>query len=139
VVGLCMHGGEWTNNVTAQTPDAVEEVGFTYDTTSAIPYYFPYRLIDQTTEHGIAPDGRLRPYYRLSHVSGDIKVSPGPGYARRFYEEVMRTMDQVYEQNGVFVLMLHPVYFGFFSYVFHPRNLVRLARYLWRSLNRQRG
>jgi len=42
-----------------------------------------------------------------------IKVPPGRNYPRDFYKMTMEKMDRVYEQNGIFVLLLHPEYFGF--------------------------
>ena len=122
IIGLCMHGGELTSNVSKDTLDVVEGAGFLYDTTSRMHYYFPARP---------AVNGRLRNVYQLNHAFGDIKVPPGRNYDRDFYERTMEKMDEVYEQNGVFVLTLHPVYFGFFLYLLHPKNLSRLVRFFW--------
>jgi hypothetical protein len=127
VVGLCMHGGELTLNVSENTLDAVEQAGFLYDTTSRMGYYLPYRPI---------VNGRMGNCYRLNHAFGDIKVSPGRNYAREFYEQAAEQMDRVYEQNGVFVLTLHPVYFGFSSYLLRPRNIGRLVRFFWDRVRR---
>lgn len=128
VVGLCMHGGELISDYCSEdTPEAVERAGFLYDTTSGMGYYFPARPV---------LNGRMGSVYRLCHAFGDIKVPPRRHYVRDFYEKVMGRMDKVYEQNGVFVLVLHPVYFGFFAYLFQFKNLVRLARFFWTSLKR---
>jgi hypothetical protein len=122
-----MHGGELTLNVSENTLDAVEQAGFLYDTTSRMGYYLPYRPI---------VNGRMGNCYRLNHAFGDIKVSPGRNYAREFYEQAAEQMDRVYEQNGVFVLTLHPVYFGFSSYLLRPRNIGRLVRFFWDRVRR---
>lgn len=127
VIGLCMHGGELTSNVSEDTLDAVERAGFLYDTTSGMHYYFPARP---------AVNGRMRNVYQLNHTFGDIRVSPGRHYARDFHEEVIEEMDEVYEKNGVFVLLLHPIYFDFFSYFFHPKNFAGLVRFLWNGFKR---
>jgi hypothetical protein len=47
-----------------------------------------------------------------------------------FCECAIGKMNEVYEQNGVFVLMLHPVYFGFWNYLLGPRNWGPIARFL---------
>jgi hypothetical protein len=127
VIGLCMHGGELTPDYTSEdTPEAVERAGFLYDTTSGMmDYYLPLRP---------TVSGRLGSVYQLYHALGDVRVPPAHNYARDFYEKVMEKMGKVYKQNGVFVLILHPVYFGFFAYLFHPKNFARLARFFWNSL-----
>jgi peptidoglycan/xylan/chitin deacetylase (PgdA/CDA1 family) len=127
VTGLCMHGGELASNVSENTWDVIERAGFLYDTTSGKDYYFPYRP---------TVNGQV---YRLHRAFDDIKVPPGRNYARDFYEKVMEKMDKVYKQNGVFVLTLHPVYFGFSSYLFRPKNFARLARFFWSSFKRREG
>jgi len=127
IIGLCMHGGELTSNVSKDTLDVVEGAGFLYDTTSRMHYYFPARP---------AANGRLRSVYQLNHAFGDIKVPPGRNYDREFCDKVVEKMDEVYEQNGVFVLTLHPVYFGFFLHLLHPKNFARLVRFFWHGFKR---
>lgn len=126
VVGVCMHGGEMTSNVNKHTTDVLEKTGFLYDTTPGMSYYLPFRPIK---------NGEVRDIYLLNHVFGDIKVPSSRHYTRDFYEKVMEKMNKVYEHNGVFVLTLHPVYFNFFAYLFHPRNFARLVRFFWDSFN----
>jgi hypothetical protein len=125
VFGLSMHGGEGTYNISQDNPDAVEWNGFLYDTTPAMRYYFPVRPVE---------DGRMRRFHIMNHAFGDIKVLPGRNYARDLYQKVMEKMDEVYEQNGIFVLTLHPVYFDFLSYLLHPKRFVRLAAFFWNRL-----
>jgi peptidoglycan/xylan/chitin deacetylase (PgdA/CDA1 family) len=125
VAGVCMHGGELAPNATTNTLDAIEKAGFVYDTTPSMGYYFPARP---------AVNGQFRQVYQLYHAFGDIKVPPGHNYPRDFYEMTMEKMDRVHEQNGVFVLLLHPEYFGLLAYLIHPKNLARLARFFWDSL-----
>lgn len=127
VLGLCLHGGERTSNYSENTQAAIESAGFLYDTTSRMEYYFPYRP---------ALNGRLMHVYRLNHAFGDIKVVPDRNYEREFYSKVLGKMDEIYTQNGVFVLALHPVYFGFLSYLSHPRNLTKLVRFFLRFRRR---
>jgi hypothetical protein len=87
-------------------------------------YYFPARP---------AENGQFRQVYQLYHAFGDIKVPPGHNYPRDFYEMTIEKMDRVHEQNGVFVLLLHPEYFGFLAYLLHPKNLARLVKFFWNS------
>ncbi len=132
VQGVCMHGGELTSNVSPRTVEAVEHAGFLYDTTPVRRYYFPFRRLVQ---------GRLSQSYCLAHALSDISVPVGGGYARVFYETVLAMMDEIYQQNGVFVLTLHPEYFGFWNYLLTPRNWGALASFAWRYVGRrlQRG
>ena len=122
IMGVCMHGGELTLNVSVNTLTAIDSAGFLYDTTSGMGFYLPSRPMVH---------GQLGRAYRLNHGFSDIKAPAGPNYARDFYEQVMEKMEEVYEQHGIFVLMLHPVYFGFFSYLCHPKNFTKLAKFFW--------
>lgn len=131
VLGVCMHGGELTSNTTPETSAVVEAAGLLYDTTQNMHYFFPFRKL---------VDGRLSRSYTLVHPTGDIKMPITRHYNQRFYQTIVTTMDEIYQQNGVFVLMLHPVYFGFGRYLMNPANwkyLLRFARsYFARSLGR---
>jgi hypothetical protein len=122
VIGLCMHGGELNSNVSEDTLEIVEKVGFLYDTTPGMGYYLPYRPV---------VDGQIGRTYGLNHAFGDIKVPSGQNYEREFYRKVLEKMAEVCERNGIFVLILHPVYFGFLPYLVHPKNLVRLVEFFW--------
>jgi len=124
VTGVCLHGGELTSNLSDDTLDALERAGFLYDTTTGLRYHFPVRTL---------VNGRMRNVYCLKHVFGDNKVPPTRDYARNFYEKVMEKMDKVHEQNGVFVLILHPVYFGFFSYLLRPKNFTMIVKFFWNN------
>lgn len=129
VWGVCMHGGELTSNTTGATSAVVEAAGLLYDTTQNMHYYFPFKKLI---------DGRLSRSYTLVHPTGDIKLPITRHYHQLFYQTVVSKMDEIYQQNGIFVLMLHPVYFGFLQYLLTPVNwkyLLRFARaYLSRSL-----
>ena len=123
-----MHGGELSSNVSESTRDAIQRAGFLYDTSSRMQYYFPFRPL---------VNGRLSKSYCLVHVLGDIKIPANRDFGRVFYESAMAAMTQVYEQNGVFVLMLHPVYFGFWPYLSKSRNWRSLARFLIGRMRRR--
>jgi len=113
ILGVCMHGGEMSSNTTNDTPDIVQQVGLLYDTTPNMRYYFPFKKMIE---------GQLSRSYSLIHPTGDIKMPATLSYSQTFYEQVVAKMDEIYQHNGVFVLMLHPVYFGFFRYLFNPVN-----------------
>ena len=120
ILGVCMHGGELAFNTSESTRGVVQRAGFLYDTTSRMQYYFPFKQV---------VNGQLSKSYCLVHALGDIKIPVSRNYGRTFYEKTIAKMDEVYEQNGIFVLMLHPVYFGFWAYLFKPRNWVPLLRF----------
>jgi hypothetical protein len=121
VLGVCMHGGELTSNTSESTRAVVQRAGFLYDTTSRMQYYFPFKRV---------VNGQLSKSYCLVHGFGDIKVAAHRKYGTVFCECAIGKMNEVYEQNGVFVLMLHPVYFGFWNYLLGPRNWGPIARFL---------
>jgi hypothetical protein len=123
ILGVCMHGGELSANTDQRTAATVQAVGLLYDTTQRIKYYFPFRKII---------DGRLSESYCLAHALGDIKIPASHEYEHEFYGQTIAQMNEIYEQRGVFVFMLHPVYFGFFRYVFHPTNWGPFIRFFWR-------
>jgi hypothetical protein len=121
VLGVCMHGGELSSNTSKSTHDVIQKAGFLYDTTSSLHYYFPFK-------RPVA--GQLSNSYCLVHALGDIKIPAHRNYGQMFSKEVMAKMDEVYEQSGVFVLLLHPVYFGFGAYLCNPRNWASLVGFL---------
>lgn len=121
VIGVSIHGGELTNNRSENTADVIQKAQFLYDTTPASQDCFPYRPVVRE---------QLSNSYCLVHNLGDISITANREYRREFYEQVIAKMDEIYEQNGVFVMMLHPVYFGFLAYLSHPRNWIPFVRSL---------
>lgn len=121
ILGVGMHGGELTNNRTENTNSAVQDAGFLYDTTPRpAKDFLPSRKLI---------DGKLSDAFTLSHALGDIEIEANRNYGRAFYDRTMAKMDEIYEKNGVFVLMLHPVYFGFFTYLSRLRNWSPLLKF----------
>lgn len=124
ILGVGMHGGELTRNRSKHTEDVIQQVGFLYDTTPRPRrYFFPFRQV---------LNGHLSTVYGLAHVLSDVNVPPGRSYEQVFYERAMAKLTEIYEQNGIFVLMLHPVYFGFLTYLSRPRNWIPLAKFFLR-------
>jgi hypothetical protein len=87
-------------------------------------------------------DGRL---VRNHTLAGFLRQVPGSwrNHKRVFYEAIMAKMEAVYQGNGVFLLVLHPSYFGFLAYLVRPRNILRvlafLPAYLGKRESRRRG
>ena len=122
VLGVCMHEGELTSNTTKDTPDVVQKADLLYDTTPNMKYYLPFKKII---------NGQLSKSYSLIHPTGDIKMPVSRKYNQVFYEKVVAKMNEIYDYNGVFVLMLHPIYFGFFRYLCNPINWRLFIKFFW--------
>jgi hypothetical protein len=60
-------------------------------------------------------------------------------HQRVFYDKILAKMEAVYEGSGVFLLVLHPSYFGFLAYLIRPKNLVRIVSFLWAYLGARGG
>jgi hypothetical protein len=124
VLGVAMHGGELTNNRSEQTEDAIQQADLLYDTTPRISrYFFPFRKF---------VNGRLSKAYSLSHALSDVNIPADGDYGRVFHEKAITKMDEIYAQNGIFVLLLHPEYFGFFEYLAQPKNWAPFFGFFWR-------
>jgi hypothetical protein len=129
VLGVGMHGGELTLNRSMYTNGAIHDAGLLYDTTPRpVNYYFPFRPYI---------NGSFNSSYGLAHALSDVNIPPGWRYGQRFYKSAIAMMEQIYQANGVFVLMMHPIYFGFFRYLARPKNSLRLIRYLAKYMLRK--
>ena len=123
VEGVGMHGGELTKNRTATTSAVTAATALHYDTTPR-PYYGNYlpsrRLVN----------GKFSNTFGLPHSLSDVEIDVNAHYGKTFYTATMQMMREIREANGVFVLMVHPEYFGFFSYLARPANLRALLHYM---------
>jgi hypothetical protein len=74
-------------------------------------------------------NGRL---VREHTLTSFLRQVPGSwrDHQSKFYEAVMAKMEAVYEGSGVFLLVLHPSYFGFLAYLARPKNVVRIVSFL---------
>ena len=150
VTGVAMHGGELTLNKSERTDEGTQAAQFLYDTTvGPTRYYFPFKKIVH---------GQISPVYNFPHAMSDVSLFPfRPDkvtvngkthrthslsktlgylneptvrqYGRLFYETAVQVMQTIYGQNGVFVLTMHPSYFGFFSYLTRPKNWPPLLKF----------
>lgn len=122
VSGVSNHGGELVENYTPNYWGAVEKAGFLWTISQrAFPYYLPYRWLDG--------NGRLSETYCICYQFRDIGI-PYENFDQAFYEQALRDLDRALEHGGALVLMFHPGFFGFFSYLLHPKNAFRLARFM---------
>jgi hypothetical protein len=121
--GAGMHGGELTSNRTPLTNEALSAASILYDTTPRPRpgNYLPFRLL---------VDGKFSNVYGLPHALSDVNIDADRHYGKVFHETTMETMREIYKANGVFVLMLHPEYFGFFNYLSKPANLRALIKFM---------
>jgi hypothetical protein len=121
ILGVGMHGGELNYNRSQNTNDAIRKAGFLYDTTiRPMNDFLPSKKII---------NGKLSPCYTLSHALSDIEIPVSQNYRSVFYKTTINKMNEIYKKNGVFVLMLHPVYFGFFSYICKPKNSLKFFKW----------
>ncbi len=128
IKGVSFHGGELVKNRTKITRDIIENTGLLYDASlGGVAPYFPFRRLAQ--------NGRLEKTYRLRVNFADIGI-PYEHYAKNFYNEAMRQMELVSQQNGVLLMMMHPQYFGFFTYLFKPTNLINFLKFFPTYLTR---
>lgn len=129
VLGVGMHGGELASNRTENNGDVIQQTKFLYDTTPAFHYYFPFRRY---------VNGHLSWSYTLCHALSDVRIPANRDYGRIFYEQAIARLNEVFEHHGVFVLLMHPVYFGFPSYLAQAANWPPLAKFLWQYVTRSR-
>ncbi len=151
ILGVAMHGGELTYNRSNNTETAIERAGLLYDTTlGPTTYYFPFKKVvkGQANTSYIFPhalsdivllpfkpsrkivNGKVHKSYNLVDIISSISLSSIRRYNQEFFEKTIEKMDEIHEQNGIFVMTLHPSYFGFFSYLSRPRNWIPLVKFL---------
>jgi len=121
VFGVCMHGGELRTNTSPRTRDAVEDAGYTYETMYRNRYYFPLYL-----PHG---DG-VRKTLSIGQHFADISVPLEEGFGSVFQAKILEHLAAARDANGVFVLVMHPLYFGVGRYLSHPINVWRIAKFV---------
>lgn len=126
VYGVCMHGGELRSNTTPYSRAAIEQATYLYETMYRNRYYHPIHLIRE----GIA-------YETLSigqHFA-DISVPADAGFGEHLTANFVEQLSAAADVGGVFVPVMHPLYFGLGNYLKHPINTIRfvgfLPRFLW--------
>ena len=119
--GVCMHGGELSSNYSQNTRAAIEAARFAYETIYRNGYFHPLHL----------PAG-LKPMRTLSigqHFA-DLNVKPGPDFQRELEKSLVDRFEQAAAVGGVFVPVLHPLYFDLVHYLSRAENLYRLAAFM---------
>jgi hypothetical protein len=158
-IGVSMHGGEMAFNRSNFTYEAIQKAGFLYDTTLGPQhYYFPFKAIidDKISQFYVLPhaisDVAILPFNPTKKISNSvvhksysfiktlhsIKAPAVRNYSKFFFNSVTAKMDEIYKQKGVFVIVMHPIYFGFFSYLCHPKNWFNLFKFFLSYLRRIR-
>jgi hypothetical protein len=84
---------------------------------------FPFR------PEKVTVNGKTHRTHSLSKTLSYLNEPTVREYGRLFYETAVQTMEAVYAQNGIFVLTMHPSYFGFFSYLARPKNWTPLVKF----------
>jgi hypothetical protein len=121
VEGVCMHGGELHSNTTEQTPDAIDAARYRYDTIYRNRYYLPLRV----------PGGTgLRSTLSIGQHYADISTPPDSRFSRDLLGAFMTHFSNAARVGGVFVPVLHPLYFDFVRYIANPVNLYRLTSFM---------
>ena len=106
-----------------EAQETVPRAGFLYNASmGAAAYYFPYRLQKE--------DNSFEPSYRMHANFGDIRIPYTEQYAEDFYNEAIKQVKIASEYNGILVMMLHPIYFGFLAYLLKPVNLAKFLLFL---------
>lgn len=110
--GVCMHGGELGGNYSPDTRAAIEAAGFKYETMHRNGCFHPLHL----------PAG-MKPMRTLSigqHFA-DLDVKPGPHFQTELEKALIDRFEQAAAVGGVFVPVLHPLYFDLIHYLSRMR------------------
>ena len=121
VDGVCMHGGELTENYSANSRAAVERAGFRYETMWRNGYYLPLHLPDG--------DGVYRCLSIGQHWA-DLIAKPGSRFVEELCAALAERFAQAERMGGVFVPVWHPLYFDIGNYLRYPENLARIGAFL---------
>ena len=119
--GVCMHGGELSYNMSQSTRPAIEAAGFKYETMYRNSYFHPLHL-----PNGLAT---LRTLTIGQHFA-DLNVKPGRDFAEELLASLVDRFSKASAVGGVFVPVLHPLYFDLAHYLANVENLFRLGAYM---------
>jgi hypothetical protein len=125
IAGVCMHGGELSSNMSADTRAAIESARFGYETLYRNAYFHPLHLPSGT--------GTLRCLSIGQHYA-DLNVGPGRDFAEKLLAAFIDRFSKAAAAGGVFVPVLHPLYFDLAHYLGHIENLYRLGAYMPRYI-----
>jgi len=120
VEGVCMHGGELRSNVTQNTWKAVEQAEFKYETMYRNKYYLPIHLPD---------NGGVRRTLSIGQHFADVSVEPNRNFIKNLSENFIRHFNEAKKVGGIFVLVMHPIYFSLSNYLLHSENIIRLSKF----------
>lgn len=121
VKGVCMHGGELRANYTKRTWRAIESAGFMYETLYRNKYYLPLHL---------PCDTGIRKTLSIGQHYADISTKADKECKRELTNNFIECFLEAYAAGGVFILVMHPIYFSIKKYIKHPKNVWRLAKFI---------
>jgi len=121
VEGVCMHGGELRTNTTPRTRDAVEAAGYRYETMYRNGYYLPLHL---PTTKGV------RRTLSIGQHFADISAAGDRSFPVNLRDNFLTHFRAARAVGGVFVPVMHPLYFGIARYLRYPENVYRLGAFL---------
>jgi hypothetical protein len=121
VHGVCMHGGELRTNTSSRTRDAIEDAGFLYETMYRNLYFLPLHL---PTEHGV------RKTISIGQHFADITVPGTSEFPDRLRDSFLEQYAAARAVGGVFVPVMHPLYFDIAHYIQRPMNLWRILAFM---------
>ncbi len=108
VAGVCVRGGAAGGDFSANTHPAIEAARFRYETTHRAGYFHPLHL----------PSG-MKPMRTLSigRHCADLDLEPGPDFRRELEKSLVDGFEQAAAAGGVFVPVLHPIFFDLIHYL----------------------
>jgi hypothetical protein len=127
VAGVCMHGGELRTNTSPSTRDAVERAGFRYETMYRNRYYLPLHL---PTEEG------MRQTLSIGQHFADITISGDEHFADNLTEAFLDQYTAARQVGGIFVPVMHPLYFNVGNYARKPTSIFRIVAFMPKFLGR---
>lgn len=122
-----MHGGELRTNTSPRTRSAIELAGYRYETMYRNRYYLPLHLP--------TADGVMRTLSIGQHYA-DITTAGTPSFVPDLRDALASCYDEARAAGGVFVPVMHPLYFDVGHYIRQPRSILRVAAFLPRFVGR---
>ena len=120
VEGVCMHGGELHSNATSNTKKAIELAGFKYETLYSSGYYHPFHL---------PLSKNISKTLSITRHTADISIPLTNQFKDIFLKELIDKFSTAYNIGGIFVPIMHPLYFGISKYLLNVKNMYMIARF----------
>ncbi len=121
VPGVCMHGGELYNNMTENTGPAIDAAGFKYETIYQNQYHLPLHLPN---------DGGVYRTLSIGRNFMDLRIDPTRDFGAEMSRRLMQRLAEAEAVGGVFLVVLHPMFFDVGHYFSYPQNVARIAAFI---------